>query len=170
MQRPLASLLLALTALACRGPTVAIQAPQEPIVLNINVTVQQEVRVKLEDDVKRLLDAEGGVGTRDVDDVVAVPGAELFAVEPEVESVRVQGLVGERYDGLLGITPGGIDPATQLLVASVNDKRMAAYRAIASERQAPIEDVRALAAKARIDSADLGTWVLLGPGEEWRRK
>lgn len=163
------SLLLPLCALACRGPTVAIQAPDEPIVLNINVTVQQEVRVRLEDDVKRLLDAEGGVSTRDVDDPVAAPGALLFASEPEVEAARAQWLVGERYDGLLGPTPGQADPATRELIARVNDTRLAAYSAIAAERNAPLPDVQTLAAQARIDAAPPGTFVLL-PNGQWRRK
>jgi uncharacterized protein YdbL (DUF1318 family) len=169
MRLLLASLLLPLCALACRGPTVAIQAPDEPIVLNINVTVQQEVRVKLEDDVKRLLDAEGGVSTRDLGDPVQAPGAQLFAIEPEVEAARNDGLVGERYDGLLGLTPGHEDPATQQLVSQVNDNRLAAYSAIAAERNAPLPDVQVLAAQARIDAAPQGTLVLLQNGQ-WRRK
>ena len=155
-------------ALACR-PTVALQAPDEPIVLNINVTVQQEVRVRLEDDVKRLLDAEDGVSTRDVDDPVAARGGELFASEPEVDSARVAGTVGERYDGLLDLVRGDADAATRALVDSVNTTRLAAYTDIAAERAAPLADVRALAAKARIEGAPPGTFVMLEPGV-WRRR
>ena len=48
----LACLLLALAA--CQ-PTVKVEAPDKPIVINMNVKIEQEVRVKLERDVEQLL-------------------------------------------------------------------------------------------------------------------
>jgi hypothetical protein len=36
---------------------VQIEAPKEPIVINLNVKIEQEVRVKVEDDVEQLFDA-----------------------------------------------------------------------------------------------------------------
>jgi hypothetical protein len=33
---------------------VQIEAPKEPIVINLNVRIEQEVRVKVEDDVEEL--------------------------------------------------------------------------------------------------------------------
>ncbi|MEQ9642911.1 MAG: YnbE family lipoprotein [Alphaproteobacteria bacterium] len=50
---PIAALLLAL-ATAC-GPTVKLEAPDKPIVINLNVKIEQEVRVKIERDVDDLL-------------------------------------------------------------------------------------------------------------------
>lgn len=168
--RKRAVLLLPMIGLACRGPTVGIEAPDKPIVLNINVTVQQDVRVHLEDDVKKLLDSEGGVGTRDVGDAPdPALGRELFASEPEVAAARAAGRIGERYDGLLGVVKPPADGATQKLVDSVNAARLAAYQDIAKQRGAPLADVRALAAKARIEGAPAGTWVMLDAGA-WRRK
>ncbi len=38
---------------ACQ-PRVAIEAPKDPIVINLNVKIEQEVRVKVEDDVDDL--------------------------------------------------------------------------------------------------------------------
>jgi hypothetical protein len=35
---------------------VQIEAPKEPIVINLNVKIEQEVRVKVEDDVEQLFD------------------------------------------------------------------------------------------------------------------
>jgi len=35
---------------------VALEAPKEPIVINLNVKVEQEVRVKVEEDVEELFD------------------------------------------------------------------------------------------------------------------
>lgn len=44
---PLAAALLALAAGACQ-PTVKVEAPKEPITINLNVKLDAEVRVKLE--------------------------------------------------------------------------------------------------------------------------
>lgn len=41
---------IALLAAAC-SPTIKVQAPDKPIEINLNVTVRQEVVVKLEQDV-----------------------------------------------------------------------------------------------------------------------
>ncbi len=40
-------------AAACQ-PKVAIEAPKDPIVINLNVKIEQEVRVKVEKDVDDL--------------------------------------------------------------------------------------------------------------------
>jgi hypothetical protein len=43
------------TTAACQ-PRVAIEAPKDPIVINLNVKIEQEVRVKVEKDVEDLFD------------------------------------------------------------------------------------------------------------------
>ncbi|WP_255543075.1 YnbE family lipoprotein [Azospirillum sp. INR13] len=48
--RLMAALLLSVAAAAC-APTVKIEAPDKPIEINLNVRIEQEVRVKLERDV-----------------------------------------------------------------------------------------------------------------------
>ncbi|MES2984643.1 MAG: YnbE family lipoprotein [Pseudomonadota bacterium] len=45
-----AFLLLALAASAC-SPTVQLQAPDKPIEINLNVTIEQHVKVSIEKDV-----------------------------------------------------------------------------------------------------------------------
>jgi hypothetical protein len=51
------ALLLALTpAMAgCTHHTVQVEAPKDPIVINLNVKIEQEVKVKVEKDVDELL-------------------------------------------------------------------------------------------------------------------
>ena len=49
-----ACLLSALLALAACQHKVQIEAPKEPIVINLDVKIEQEVRVKVEDDVEEL--------------------------------------------------------------------------------------------------------------------
>jgi hypothetical protein len=53
----LPSLLLgAVLVLAACEHKVQIEAPKDPIVINLNVKIEQEVRVKVEKDVDQLLD------------------------------------------------------------------------------------------------------------------
>lgn len=48
-------LLAVLPALAACQPTVKVEAPDKPIVINLNVKIEQEVRIKVERDVEDLL-------------------------------------------------------------------------------------------------------------------
>jgi hypothetical protein len=41
--------------LAGCNPTVKVEAPDKPIVINLNVKIEQEVRVKIEKDVQDLV-------------------------------------------------------------------------------------------------------------------
>ena len=52
----MAGLVAALLA-ACQ-PTVKIEAPDKPIVINLNVKIEQEVRIKIEREVEDLLESE----------------------------------------------------------------------------------------------------------------
>jgi hypothetical protein len=54
--RPTVSALLLLLALAACTHRVQVEAPKEPIVINLNVKIEQEVRVKVEQDVEDLLE------------------------------------------------------------------------------------------------------------------
>jgi len=50
----LAVALLGLGLAAC-NPTVKVEAPDKPIVINLNVKIEQEVRVKVDKDVDNLV-------------------------------------------------------------------------------------------------------------------
>lgn len=50
----------ALLVAACQ-PTVRVEAPKDPIVINLNVKIEQEVRVKLEKDVEDLLEQDDDI-------------------------------------------------------------------------------------------------------------
>jgi YnbE-like lipoprotein len=52
--RALPALALLLALAGCRH-TVQVEAPKDPIVINLNVKIEQEVRVKVEKDVDDLL-------------------------------------------------------------------------------------------------------------------
>jgi hypothetical protein len=50
-----AALALAAAMLVACQPTVKVEAPDKPIVINLNVKIEQEVRVKVDRDVEELL-------------------------------------------------------------------------------------------------------------------
>jgi hypothetical protein len=49
-----AALVLGFALTAC-NPTVKVEAPDKPIVINLNVKIEQEVRVKVDKDVESLV-------------------------------------------------------------------------------------------------------------------
>ncbi len=51
----LAASLLALGLVAACNPTVKVEAPDKPIVINLNVKIEQEVRIKVDKDVDNLV-------------------------------------------------------------------------------------------------------------------
>lgn len=44
--------------LAACQPTVKVEAPEKPIVINLNVKIEQEVRIKVERDVEDLIKSQ----------------------------------------------------------------------------------------------------------------
>lgn len=58
--RALATGTLVLLLASCQ-PRVTLEAPKEPIVINLNVKIEQEVRVKVERDVDELIDENEGL-------------------------------------------------------------------------------------------------------------
>lgn len=53
--RATAFLMIAAVALAACQPTVKVEAPDKPIVINLNIKIEQEVRVKVDREVEDLL-------------------------------------------------------------------------------------------------------------------
>lgn len=51
--KPLAILLLAAMALGACQPTVKLEAPDKPIVINLNVNISHEIRVKVDRDLDK---------------------------------------------------------------------------------------------------------------------
>jgi hypothetical protein len=43
------------------APRVQVEAPKEPIVINLNVKIEHEVRVKVDDDLEKLFASEKGL-------------------------------------------------------------------------------------------------------------
>ncbi len=43
------------------SPTVRVEAPQEPITINLNIRIEQEVRIKIERELEELFDANADI-------------------------------------------------------------------------------------------------------------
>ncbi len=58
-RRGAAVIALAVLGMACT-PEIQIRAPEEPIVINLNIKIEQEIRIRIDDAVEDLLlDEEG---------------------------------------------------------------------------------------------------------------
>src|SRR6476619_5183010 len=71
--------------------------------------------------------------------LLAVPAA-ASAQSPAVNAARAGGLVGERYDGYLGIA-GAVSPAVRSQVATINIQRRKLYSDLAARKGASPQEV-----------------------------
>jgi hypothetical protein len=55
---PLAALLTSLLSAPGCAPTIAIEAPREPIVINMNIKVEHEIRISIDQDLEELFEEE----------------------------------------------------------------------------------------------------------------
>lgn len=57
------SLLLAAAAIAMSActPRVALEAPQEPITINLNIKIEQEVRIRVERDLEQVFEENSDI-------------------------------------------------------------------------------------------------------------
>ena len=102
---------------------------------------------------------------------VTLGGLSALAPSPalalDYNQAKMQGLVGERPDGLLGAVRNAPDVAA--LIRDVNQRRLAHYRDLAQKRGVSVQAVQAIFGKKLIDEAPPGSFVM-GPDGQWRRK
>ena len=60
-RRGLVAGLAVLPALAACNPTVRVEAPTEPIEINLNIRIEQEVRIKIERELDELFEEEDDI-------------------------------------------------------------------------------------------------------------
>nr|WP_319004945.1 YnbE family lipoprotein [Microbulbifer aggregans] len=56
-----ATLVISTALLSACTPTVAVQAPSEPITVNLNVKIEHEIRVKVDKELDDLFDNKEGI-------------------------------------------------------------------------------------------------------------
>ena len=99
---------------------------------------------------------------------VAFAGFSNVASASELTEPKAKGIIGERYDGYLGIVKNA--PAdVKALVESVNAKRKEKYKEIAKKRQQPLNKVELIAGAAAIKKTKAGNFIML-EGEGWTKK
>lgn len=53
-------LMIALALGAC-SPTIKVEAPDKPIVINLNIKIEQEVRIRIDKDVNQAIESKPGI-------------------------------------------------------------------------------------------------------------
>ena len=97
---------------------------------------------------------------------VAAPAA--VAQTAAVNSARAAGLVGERYDGYLGVT-GTISATVRSQVASINIQRRSLYSRLAASKGVSPADVGVTAGCQLLARVSVGESYMLTDGA-WRRR
>jgi hypothetical protein len=92
---------------------------------------------------------------------LAVPA---FALD--LHEARAKGLLGEQWDGYVGIVASPT-PELEKLAAEINAKRRAHYQEIARRNGTELEAVAALAGKKLVEGAASGQFVKTNGG--WRK-
>lgn len=96
---------------------------------------------------------------------VAIPAS---AQSPLVDQARAQGVVGERYDGYLGVVGAG-SPALRSAVGAVNIQRRSLYSGLAVRKGATLQEVGLTAGCQLLERVAVGQAYLLSDGG-WRRR
>jgi uncharacterized protein len=96
-------------------------------------------------------------------------GVAAAAMQASASSLRATGLVGEQYDGYLGLV-GAAPPRIRSEMDAVNIRRRAHYTGLAARRRVRVEEV-AVAAGCEILASRVaaGEYYLL-PDNIWRRR
>jgi len=102
----------------------------------------------------------GGFGA-----LAAVPAA---AQTPAVDAARRAGIVGERFDGYVGIA-GPASPALRSQVGAINIRRRALYSNLAASRGVSPEEVGITAGCQLLARVQVGEAYMLADGK-WRRR
>lgn len=94
-------------------------------------------------------------------------GAAL-AQTPAVDQARAQGMVGERFDGYMGVA-GPVSGALRSQVAAINIKRRSLYSRLAAGKGVSPSDVGLTAGCQLLARVAVGQSYLLADGQ-WRRR
>ena len=97
--------------------------------------------------------------------VLAAPAA---AQTPGVDATRAAGIVGERYDGYLGLA-GPVSGAVRSQVANINIERRALYSQLAASKSVSPQDVGVTAGCQLLARVGVGEAYMLADGA-WRRR
>jgi hypothetical protein len=95
-----------------------------------------------------------------------LPGA---AAAQSLDALRVQGVVGERFDGTAVVRSATASPQVRNFVADVNAQRTAIYKERAAQQGVTVAQVGKIYARQIYDALPAGAWFLDESGA-WRQK
>jgi uncharacterized protein len=95
-------------------------------------------------------------------------GAPVAAQTPAVDAARAGGMIGERYDGYIGVA-GPVSAAVRSQIASINIKRRSLYSRLAASKGVSPQDVGVTAGCQLLARVSAGEAYLLADGA-WRRR
>ena len=101
--------------------------------------------------------------------IVVIASASAALAQPSLAEAKARGWVGERPDGLAGIVVGNPPSAVRQLVEQVNVQRLAEYRQVAEQTDAPLRAVQARAGRQIIQRLPEGHYFMDAAGR-WRRR
>lgn len=94
-----------------------------------------------------------------------------YAADPLIEQAKAQGIVGEKYDGYLGIVDAGKASADlKRRVDENNAGRLAEYTRISQKTGDPVATVAAAMAEKQFARAEAGELLKPGPSDPWKKK
>jgi hypothetical protein len=94
-----------------------------------------------------------------------------WAADPVIEQAKAQGIVGEQYDGYLGIAdPGRASAEVRRKVDETNAGRLAEYTRISQKTGDPVSTVAAAMAEKLFANAIAGEVLKPGPNDTWKKK
>lgn len=100
----------------------------------------------------------------------AAPAPATAQAQPTVDGAKAAGLVGEQWNGYLGLVGDGASAEVRKLIEEINLKRRQKYREIARTNGTSLEAVEAIAGKKLVERAASGTYVRTGPNQGWVAK
>jgi uncharacterized protein YdbL (DUF1318 family) len=155
---------LMLAAAGCT-PKVAIEAPNEPIAINLNIKLDADVRFHLAEKAKTDIKEEPVFSVASAADSRG-PGATRSIAPQSVPNALET--IGERFDGYVVPRYASAPKSTTDIVARINAQRFALYEERAKEERAPVSAVGIIYAEEILKSAPKGTYFLDASGN-WHR-
>lgn len=93
------------------------------------------------------------------------------AADPVIEQAKAQGVIGEQYDGYIGIVDAGRASAdVKRKVDQINAGRLAEYTRISQKTGDPVSTVAVAMAEKLFANATSGEVLKSGPGDGWLKK
>lgn len=94
-----------------------------------------------------------------------------WAADPVIEQAKAQGIIGEKYDGYIGIVDAGRASAeVKRKVDEINAGRLAEYTRISQKSGDPVATVAAAMAEKLFANAQSGEVLKAGPTDAWAKK